>query len=141
MVVGSGTDAVGVADDQDHFELDGTSLGDQFVELGLAFGAQHGLVEVEEGVGGDGDLLTGGLRRGDRGRRSGRLADFLRQQVLVALAASRILGGSSRGPVAGAPAEAEAAQGDDVALVDDINALLRLNGGGTKADAGQQSQN
>ena len=142
LVVGIGTDAVSVTDDQDHFELDGGSLGDQLVELGLAGGTQGGLVEVEQRVGSDGDLLGGRLRHGgNRGSRCRRLADFLGQQVFVALAASRILGGSRRGPVAGAPAEAEAAQGDDVALVDDINALLSMIGGGSGADAGQDGQN
>jgi hypothetical protein len=70
-----------------------------------------------------------------------RVANFSRDQVLVALATSRILGGSGRGPVAGTPAQAETALGDDITLVDYINAFLSLGDGGTKANASQKSQN
>src|SRR5690606_14287428 len=83
LVVGIGTDTVGVTDGDDHLERDARQLAGQVVEARLAFGLQHGLVEIEEGVGGEGDLLAGrgrgrrGFRRGGRsrsrgGRRSGR---------------------------------------------------------------------
>jgi hypothetical protein len=73
LVVGVTTDAVGVADGEDHFELDGLGLGDHFVELGLAFRTQDSLVEVEQGVGSDGDLFAGRLDAGSgRGGRSSR---------------------------------------------------------------------
>ena len=81
LVVGVGADRVGVADGDDDFEVDAAHLADQVVELGLAFGLQHRLVEVEERVGREGDLLarrraatTGGGRRrgGGGGRRSRR---------------------------------------------------------------------
>src|SRR5690606_8452062 len=44
----------------------------QVVHLGLAFGLEHSLVEVEEGVGGEAHLFSGGCSRGDRsGSRGG----------------------------------------------------------------------
>ncbi|GHU11917.1 hypothetical protein FACS1894185_5900 [Betaproteobacteria bacterium] len=61
---------------------------------------------------------------------------YLDEQVTVALAASGIVGGGGGRPVAGAPAETGAADGDDIALVDDINTFLGLYGG--DADGGQQ---
>src|SRR5574343_400889 len=107
----------------------------------LAFQTQDSLVEVEQGVSSDGDLLASRLHGSSRsGRGSGlvsRGAGFLRQEVFVALAASGILGGSSRGPVAGTPAEAETGLGNDVALVDDVDALLSDGG---ETDTGQQGQ-
>jgi hypothetical protein len=53
-----------MADGDDHFELDALDVGGQLVQLGLAFGTQVGLVEVEQGVGGQGHFLRGGLGRG-----------------------------------------------------------------------------
>src|SRR5574343_56407 len=107
----------------------------------LAFRTQDSLVAVEPGVSSDGDLLASRLHGSSRsGRGSGlvsRGAGFLRQEVLVALAASGILGGSGRGPVAGTPAEAETGLGNDVALVDDVDALLSDGG---ETDTGQQGQ-
>jgi hypothetical protein len=124
-------------------------LGDHFVELGLAFRTQRGLVEVEQRVGGDGDLVTRrlGRRCGSRGSLGDhRLADFLREQILVALAAGRILGRSGRCPEAGPPAKAGAAHHDFTALVDHVDALtsglgLRRASGREKADRGQQGGN
>jgi hypothetical protein len=78
-----------MADGDDHFELDALDVGGQLVQLGLAFGAQVGLVEVEQGVGGQRYLLGGGLGRGG-GRsggggsgRGGRFALGLGHQVLL----------------------------------------------------------
>jgi hypothetical protein len=51
-----------MTDGQDDFKLDGLSLGDQLVELGLASRTQNSLVEVEQGVSSDGDLLASRLR-------------------------------------------------------------------------------
>src|SRR5690606_20363578 len=47
LVVGIGADGVGVAHGDDHFEVDALDLADQVVQLGAAFGLEHGLVEVE----------------------------------------------------------------------------------------------
>ncbi len=111
LVVGSATQAVGVADGEDDFEVQFTGLTGEFVELGLTFRTQNSLVEVEQGVSGDGDLFasrfrSGGSRSGSRGGLAG--ADVSRDQVLVALATGLVGGSSSRGPVAGAPAQIEA---------------------------------
>ena len=61
-----------MADGDDDFEVDALSLADQVVQLGLAFRLQHRLVEVEERVGGEGDLLArrsgDGTAAGGRGR-------------------------------------------------------------------------
>ena len=62
LVVGVGADRVGVADRDHHFEVDAADLVRQVVELRLALGLDHRLVEVEQHVGGEGDLLGDGLR-------------------------------------------------------------------------------
>ena len=62
------SDRIGVTDRDDHFQVDAAHLAHQVVELGLALGLQHGLVEVEERVGGVGDLGRG---RSGRSRRGG----------------------------------------------------------------------
>ena len=55
----------------DHFQVDTLDLADQIVQLGAAFGLQHRLVEVEEGVGSVGHLLGGHRSRcGSRCRSS-----------------------------------------------------------------------
>src|SRR5678815_2058785 len=66
LVVGVATDRVGVADGDDDFQVQASHLADEVVELGLAFGLENGLVEVEERISGEGDLLAG--RGGDNGR-------------------------------------------------------------------------
>jgi len=146
LVVGIGAEAVGVADGDDHFELDALDLLDQLVELGLAFGTQGGLVEVEQGVGGEGDLLGSRLHAGGGGLASGLgdggLAFFLRQQILVAGAAGRVVGGGGRGPETGTPAEAGTALDDFVAGVDRIDAVgggLGLGQRGAETEGGGQN--
>ena len=88
LVVRVGADAVGVADGDDHFELDALGFGGEIVERLLAFGAQRGLVEVEQRVGGERDLLGGGLRRrgGGGGRRRPGAAFFTRSGSHSAMA-------------------------------------------------------
>jgi hypothetical protein len=54
-----------------------------------------------------------------------RLANFLRQQILVAFAASRVVGGSGRGPETGTPAKTGAAHDDFSALVDHVHTIQR----------------
>src|SRR5690606_25258617 len=71
LVVGVSAHGVGVADGDDHFEVDALDLADQVIELRLAFGIQHRLVKVEEGVRGVGHLGGGG-RGGGGGRAGGR---------------------------------------------------------------------
>src|SRR5690606_8959667 len=124
LVVGGGTEAVGVADGEDHFQLERLGLGSQFVQLGLAFRLQDGLVEVEQGVGSQLDLVGGGLRSGSGSSdRGGALVG--RNDVGIAGAANREVaghsgGGGSRAPVASAPAQASTAAGDDVTGVDHV---------------------
>jgi hypothetical protein len=146
LVVGITTDAVGVADDQDDFQLDGLGLGDQSSSLALPAGRRTALLKSNRASAATVIFSPDGFGHPQRHQRqqqrlAWRVANFLRDQVLVALATSRILGSSGRGPVAGTPAQVEAALGDDIALVDHINAFLSLGDGGTKADAGQQGQN
>jgi hypothetical protein len=64
LVVGIGTKVVGMTNGNDHFKLDRLGLGNHFVQLLLAFRTQRRLVEVEQRVGGDGDLVTRGLAPG-----------------------------------------------------------------------------
>src|SRR5690554_2027243 len=59
LVVAVGADAVGVAGCKDDFEVDLIGFGGQFVKLLTAFRTQDGFVEVEQGVGGQLDLLSG----------------------------------------------------------------------------------
>ncbi|MPN20642.1 hypothetical protein SDC9_168021 [bioreactor metagenome] len=153
MVVGVGTQTVGVTDGEDDFQLDLLGLGSQVVELGHAFGLQDSLVEVEQGVSRQLDLVSSGLRCRGSGRcRSSsyrRRALFLRDDVAVALAADRELtgqcGGScGRGPVTGAPAQPGAATCDDVTAVDHVGDFtlaihhdvlgLRKGAGGREAE-------
>jgi hypothetical protein len=64
-----------MADGDHDLEIQAADLADHVVELRLAFGLQHGLVEVEERVRGEGDLLARrgrGRRRRRRGRAAGR---------------------------------------------------------------------
>ena len=61
LVVGVGADRVGVADGDHHLEVDAFRLVRDVVELRLALGLDHRLVEVEQHVGGEGHLLGHGL--------------------------------------------------------------------------------
>ncbi|SOY86237.1 protein of unknown function [Cupriavidus taiwanensis] len=86
-----------MANGDDDFQGDALQLRHQVVQLGLAFGLQHSLVEVEQGVSSESDLLARNHRRSHRSRsRSG----HSRSQGAVA---QRV--GRGRGPGAVAPAE------------------------------------
>jgi hypothetical protein len=69
-----------VADGDDHFQVDALDLADQVVQLGLAFGLQDRLVEVEEGVSSVGDLGGGG-RLGSRCR----MTQFAKETLPISL--------------------------------------------------------
>ena len=56
LVVSIGAHGVGVTHGDDDFQVDALDLGDQVVQLGLAFCLQHRLVEVEECVSSVGHL-------------------------------------------------------------------------------------
>ena len=147
LVVRGTTDTVSVTNGDDYFENQLVGLGDDVVKLGLAFRAQGGLVEVEQCVGGDGYLLAGGGRAGfgrvARSAGSGclRFANLLRQEILVTLATSGILGSGGRGPEVGASAETEWVHDDFATTIDGINAInclcLRQRGAEAKG-YGQQ---
>ena len=86
LVVSRTTDTVSMTDRDNNFQNELVLLRDNFVKLSFAFGAQGGLVEVEQRVSSDGDLLTHRLGRGGRSGRSGggrngslRLANVLRE--------------------------------------------------------------
>ena len=111
LVVRIGADRVGVADGDHHLKVDALHLVGEVVELALGISLDHGLVEVEQRVGGHrhflGDGLgcrlgcrlrcggrrrRGGLRRGLRRRCGGGLGRrSLRHEVGIAL------GGRHRG--------------------------------------------
>jgi hypothetical protein len=150
-----------MADGEDHFELDALDVAGQLVQLGLAFGTQVGLVEVEQGVGGQGHFLRGGLGRGggagaalwrERQPRGGsHLALGIRS-----LSHSQPTGlavhdafGQGRGPVAGAPAQAGTALDDDAARVDGVGhdiaglqhrGVLGEGGSGESEQRGEQQR-
>src|SRR5690606_36332212 len=65
-VVVGGTAAVVVTQGDDDYEGHVLDLRDEVDQTRPAFGLEVGLVEIEERVGGEGDLL--GLRRGHRSR-------------------------------------------------------------------------
>ena len=104
----------------DHFKIDTTQFADQVVNLGLAFGFEYRLVEVEECIGGESHLFADGCHRnrdryGDRswgGSRRwscGRRSDWRRRRCLhrhcLRRCAVAILFRSGRGPKRIAPAQ------------------------------------
>jgi len=126
-----------MTDGEDDFDVVFAELRDDFVELGLAFGAQGGLVEVEEGVGRELDFLLGRFRRGtrDRSGRLGRFAFFFGDQVGIAAAGERfaagvlgLFGGCGRPAGACLHAQAGTRGDDDVAGVGDVgNDAFRID--------------
>ena len=125
----------------DHFEVQSAGFGDDFVKLGLAFRTKRRLVKVEEGVSSNRDLLATncGLFVSSSALR---LANFFRDQVLVAFATVCIGSGSSRGPEAGAPAQAGTARGNFTTAINHVDAVggLGLSKRGAEAkSSGKQS--
>jgi hypothetical protein len=83
-----------VTHSNDHFQVDVLDLGDQVVQLGLAFGLQHRLVEVEECVSSVGHLLSGNggeleLRLGSAVQEQQGLQQVLRQAAAAGAAPER----------------------------------------------------
>ncbi len=129
LVVGSATDTVSVTNSNDNFQVQLLGLANDVIQLGLAFGAQRCLVEVEQRVSSNGDFLTESgflgrfLLRLSLHRSRLRLADFLGDQILVALAAVLVLGGGSRCPEPGTLVQAERIHDDFATAVNCVDAV------------------